>query len=598
MRERCQGLASVRRTPPAGAWPLALALAVFGACGGNRPVSRGYDSRELLPIRSTSLSLSGSNGPGVVVFQRSDADGGVSFWSLDLATGAAQNWGSTFPPPPGSSAPPPEPPYRCSTVLGVDGSANPTLGIGPSSFELTTEIPNVVAYAQCPGADQKLTAFVQDASGNDVLMTGPFTDLQQVSLPIDVSQVGWWTYDQANAPATVTVWGTEAAAPQQIGFYSVDLGSYAVSTEIPAVPASAGWAPGATPAGSLQSTSLAPDTLSVVQVGSADDQYFLYPRLMSDGGTTMFAGPFASDTASELALFRVPAGSPVPVPEASATTLGAYRPTLINWEIDGPGTGAELVFWNDATRRVTTCPSEPNAFLAGQVSGDGTKTLFVTPQSSSQYQGSGPLILLTPGTAAGGSDACTVLASEDVVTAGFSPDSAFIYWLVQPTTGAEELWVAASDGSDVHQVGTGSLQSVHFISSGGAQLEMILGGDLVWMDLHDATVNLHYVAQQVFDLIFDLRDGWLIAGYDYSSQDTNGTLGLVNRNTGEKRAISPQVQQFVVLLEGLSADGQFVSSGSDAAASTVLTVVYLVHGRNPSAQDGIWTATITAADLQ
>jgi hypothetical protein len=30
----------------------------------------------------------------------------------------------------------------------------------------------------------------------------------------------------------------------------------------------------------------------------------------------------------------------------------------------------------------------------------------------------------------------------------------------------------------------------------------------------------------------------------------------------------------------------------------VLTVVYVVRGRNPSPQDGIWSATIMTADLQ
>jgi hypothetical protein len=90
----------------------------------------------------------------------------------------------------------------------------------------------------------------------------------------------------------------------------------------------------------------------------------------------------------------------------------------------------------------------------------------------------------------------------------------------------------------------------------------------------------------------------LIAGYDYSSQDTNGTLGLVNRMTGEKRPISLEVAQFTVLAEGISSDGGFVDRGSDASVSSELSVVYQVHGRNPSTQDGIWLATITAADLQ
>ena len=34
--------------------------------------------------------------------------------------------------------------------------------------------------------------------------------------------------------------------------------------------------------------------------------HYIYPRTMSDGGTTMFAGPFPSGPASELALFPIP----------------------------------------------------------------------------------------------------------------------------------------------------------------------------------------------------------------------------------------------------------------------------------------------------
>jgi hypothetical protein len=604
MKARCHEVVSTRPRPRALTWGVALAAILLGAClpaacGGNHSVPRGYDSRQLLPIRSNSVALDGSNGPGVATFATKDSAGNVSYWSLDLTSGETEDWGSTFPTPSGSPNPPPAAPYRCSIVVEADASAGQSLGIGPGTgLEVTTEIPNVVSYAQCPGADQKLTAFVQDPSGDDLLMTGPFTDLQPVPLPIDVTQVAWWTYDQANAPATVAVWGTPPGTPGQVGFYSVDLTSDAVTTEIPPVPASAAWAPGATPSGSLQSTSL-DTTMSIYPFGPPTEAYFLYPRAMSDGGTTIFAGPFASDTAGELALFRVPDGLPVPVPVTTAMTLGGYyQSTLADWQISGAGTSPELVIWNDATRRVTICPSAGNVYLAGQVSPDGSKILFVTPQSSYQYGAPGPLILLTPASDPGGTDACTTIAGENVIAAGFSPDSTFMYWVVQPPAGEQQLWVAASDGSGARLVGTGVLQNLHFIASGGAELEMILGGDLVWMDLHDGGVNLHYVAQQVFDLIFDLRDGWLIAGYDYSSQDTNGTLGLVNRNTGDKRAISPQIQQFIVLAEALSADGGFVSRDSDAAVSSVLTVVYLVHGRNPSAQDGIWTATITAADLQ
>ncbi|HVU91216.1 MAG TPA: hypothetical protein VHC23_03215, partial [Jatrophihabitans sp.] len=486
----------------------------------------------------------------------------------------------------------------CGYLSAGDGSTSEVLHVVDQATGAATDVPDIITYARCPAADGNLVAIVRGADGDLVLATGPLTDLQQQPLPVVVSQVGWWAFDAAGELTGLVVWGALPSAPGEIGLYTVDLASGALTTDIPAVPASAAWAPGATPSGSLQSTSVADTLAAVVQFAG----YYLYPRAMSDGGTTVFAGPFASGAASELALFQVPDGLAVPIPAvvSPSASLGGYGPLatkLITWQldpVDGPGT---LLVWDDGSRRLTTCAASPGGFLVGTESPDGTKTLFAMPQQNNlQYQGSGPLLLFSsPGAA--GTDGCTTLVDADVVTAGFSPDGGFMYWLVQPAAGEGQLWVAAGDGSGAHMIGTGVLQNIHFLAS-GAQLEMILDGDLVWMDLHDATVNLHYVAEQVYDLIYDLRDGWLIAGYDYSSQDTNGTLGLVNRNTGEKRPISLEVSQFIVQAEGVGADGGIVDSLSDASVGTELAVVYMVRGRNPSAQDGIWTATITAADLQ
>jgi hypothetical protein len=582
---------------------LAMSTVVLAACSGNRPVARGYESRELFPIRTTALGFNGADGPGVVVFQTND-DGGINYWTVDLSTGAAQSFGNTYPPPPPGSNPPPPAPYVCSQVFG---SATPqaittgTLQITDAATGAVTSVSDVVSYAQCPGADGNLLLFVADANGNLVFERGPFTDLQPVPLGLDVTQLGYWAFDDSNAPATVSLWGVVPPVPGQIGFYTIDLTSYAVTTDIPAVPASTAWASGATPAGSLASTSVSGDSLSLLPFGG---NHYIYPRAMSDGGTTIFAGPFSSGPASELALFQVPAGALLPAPEIVAPSpsapAGAATPVnLISWNLGAPAN--ELVIWDDTNQRISACPIPPSALIQGVASPDGTRVLFGAPQAPSGYSQSssgGPLLLLTIGAGAAGTNTCSTLVSADVTGAQFSPDGEFLYWVVQPPTGEAQLWVAASDGSGAHMVGTGLLQNVHFIVPGAAQLEMILGGDLVWMDLHDSGVNLHYVAQQVFDLIYDLRDGWLIAGYDYSSQNTNGTLGLVNRNTGEKRPISPEVAQFTVFSEALSGDGGYVSNQSDAAVTFVLSVIYQVHGRNPSSQDGIWVATITAADLQ
>ena len=576
---------------------VACALGV-SACGGGQPATRGLGSSEIEPIRDSTLVLEGESSPGVIIYGTGGPGGGVPrsavYWTLNLSTGAVQNYGSQYPPYPSSSPPPPSP-YVCNTSDLSASYDSYTLQIVDSTTAAETDVANVVSYAQCPGADGTLIAFTVDASGDMVLSTGPFTALAPVPLPLQVTSVEWWASDPVtNVPTAVTVEAALPSAPAEFGVYTIDLASYAITPIIPAIPASAAWATGATPAGSLQSTSVVGQALPV-------GGHYLYSRTMSDAGTTMFAGPFSSGAASELALFQIPPGTLFPTYRwvgSSPSSAGYYQTAAqISWQLNGAaGAATDLMVWDDASRQVIACPSSSQANLAGVRSSDGSKILFVTPQSCCQYQGSGPLSLLTLGSGPGNAS-CALLVASGVVTAAFSPDGSAMFWLVQPTTGDPQLWVAAGDGSGAHMIGAGVMQNVHFVVPGEAQLELILNGDLVWLDPHDSTVQLHYIAEQVFQEIYDIGvGGWLITGYNYNSQDTTATVGLVNRNTGEKRPISPDVPEFIVLTDTPGADGGLLPDASSSPG--VLTVVYVVRGRNPSPQDGIWSATVTTADLQ
>jgi len=584
----------LRRAIASGVFACALGAS---ACGGGQPAVRGFGSSEIVPIRDSTLVLEGKNGPGVIVYGTGGPGGGVpksaTYWTLNLSTGAVQSYGSEYPPPPSSSPPPP--PYTCSVeFIGLPTTL--TLQIIDNSTGLETDIPNVLSYAQCPGVDGTLTAFILQPNGT-VLSTGPYTQLEPVPLSLQVSDVEWWTIDPTtSAPVTVTVQAASSSTPGNLGVYAIDLSSYAITEDIPAVPTSVDWATGAMPAGSLQSTVVTNPVLSV-------GDHYLYPRMMSDAGMTMFAGPFSSGAASELALFQIPPGTSSPMPQgviSSASSAGYFQASapMISWQLNGAaGAASDLMVWDEANRQVIACPSSPEAHMAGVRSSDGTRVLFVTPQGCCQYLGAGPLSLATLANGAKDADSCTLLVASNVVTAAFSPDGSAMFWLVQPTTGETQLWVAAGDGGGAHMIGTGLMQNVHFVVPGEAQLEMILDGDLVWFDLHDSTVHLHYIAEKVFEEIYDIGvGGWLITGYDYSTQDTTATVGLVNRNTGERRPISSDASQFIVLSGPTDADGGLFPDSSSSPA--VLTVVYVVRGRNPSPQDGIWSAKITMADLQ
>ena len=164
----------------------------------------------------------------------------------------------------------------------------------------------------------------------------------------------------------MTVQAALPSAPDEVGLYTIDLASYAIATDIPAAPASAAWATGATPAGSLQSTSLTGTSSGIFPRGD----HYIYPRLMSDGGTTMFAGPFSSGAASELALFQRPfrgRRADTRVGGSGPTTGGYYQASeLVSWQLGGAaGASSDLVVWDDTNQQVIACPSSANAVLAG-----------------------------------------------------------------------------------------------------------------------------------------------------------------------------------------------------------------------------------------
>jgi len=200
--------------------------------------------------------------------------------------------------------------------------------------------------------------------------------------------------------------------------------------------------------------------------------------------------------------------------------------------------------------------------------------------------------------AAGGGNACSGLAT-DVSAAGFAPDDSALFWLKdrQDEYGNAELWLAGSDGSAPRLVGAdriaGPPDAPHFV--GASQLELELVGDLVWIDTHDDPVRTHAIAERVSGSPIE-RGRWLIVGYDASEQDGTARLGVVNRDTGAKRLISADVQAFISPDVRDPASGKILPSTLRKAGDPI-RVVYLVRGRNPSPQDGLWVATINASDI-
>jgi hypothetical protein len=586
--------------------PLAAALlgsVALAACGGNAPVARGFDSREVLPLRDpTTLLWSLTNDGGNFSLIYSTLPTGAqssTYWSLDAATGTVQSLGDVQP----ASITARGDRYPCYLQAGQKAGTE-TLEVFDLRTGTQTAIDGVLTVAACPRNDGVLTAFLADpTTGGPVLSTGSYLAMQTIALSMDVEAIGDWLYDASGDPSGVLVAAASAAAPDAFGLYTLDLGSYGFTEDVPAMAGSTAWAAGATPAGALQSTTLA---TGAAQALRAVGDHFVYARTMGDGGTTMFVGPLTTGPASELALFQADpltvSVSNVVVYTSDDDGLPVTRAPLVGWAPTSIATASAtgfstLVVWDDVARLVVACPSSFSAFPTGWLSPDGSRALFADSQRFGAAPGA--VTLLSLGAAQGGNDGCVALTTAGGTGADFSPDGQALYWTVGDGSTQAQLWAAAADGSNPRMIGSGAIEGVGFLrGSASERLEFYLDTDVGWVDLHDDPIVFHDIIQQAFSAFPDLGNSWILAGYDYNNQDGTGTLGLINRDTGTTHPISTAVQDFTVTSEAPPGDAGAPDGGSAISTPTsVYDVAYLVRGRNASAQDGIWIARVNIDDL-
>jgi hypothetical protein len=555
-------------------------LALTAACEGQPSVVRGFGSRQLLQLRDTTFGFAGRKQDHIY-FVTMDTDGLPRYGGIDLATGAIEDLGDT---PPDLQLPlPPSGRYRCEYRMLADGVRR-ALSVTDTQTGIETVIEGVRwTRPYCPADDDlRIHAWLEDAEGVQTLWRGPYVALQQAPLPFSVRSA--WQLTSGSS----LVQAARPDEPAAFGLYLVDENELTASEVVPATLAPAAWAEGATPSGSLASASLAEPTYFF----SAGNGRYVYPRLMSDGGQTMFLGPGATDTVNELALFRVETEMPLPAPTIEPYNFrldGVWLPRPA-WLFGAVG-AQDLRVLHPARAMITTCPWTATS-LYGVTDPAGENIAFHVRPDTTQTIG-GPLLLVAP--SAGAASACRTLAPDAVTAADFSPDGSALYWLVRARAGGgeAELWASAPDGSGARMLGSGDIdgppyqQPPHFVGPG--QLELTLGRDLVWVDVHDDPVYMHYIAEHVFGSVLGLGR-WLVTGHDYSDQDDTGKLALINRDTGERRAISPAVAAY---------SSPDVPPGVHLRqVPETIRIVYLVRGRNPSPQDGVWVATIPGAELR
>jgi hypothetical protein len=555
----------------ASAIALALAVAALAACGAGTPVTRGFGSREILQIRDTTFSFTGW-GINTIDYSTSD-DGGYVNGTVQIQPGPAPDQNLPDASVGVGNL------YTCEPVFDSQGNIS-TVNITDVLTGQETTLGDISVLVQCPYDDPTLTVLRTDASGTLSLWTGPFDALQQIPLSVTLDQyvdvIGGVTDASGNVTdSSVVVLASPPAQPAAIGLFSIDLTTSVVTPLVPPTLGTAAWATGAAATtGALSSSSLWLPPSSYWGLVSPIGSQYSYERAMADGSTIMFMGVFPSGSASELALFEVAQPSNLIhfVQQIADQAIWQYQDTQ----------GLSLYIWDGDHQQFVSCPLPASIGELGSSTTDGTKMLLgATPPSSFDDSGgsNSPLILISFPTASqidagAGAGSCALLASANVAYAGFSADGSQIFWMVRPATGDPALWTAAADGSGARMIGSGAITQPHYAV--GTELEFELGGDLAWVDTTDSTNKLHYVAEQIFGSAIDLGGSWVVIGYDFSTQDGTGLLGLVNRDTGEKRLISPEVAQF--------------EQGG--------LIAYLVRGRNPSSQDGVWVATISKSDLQ
>jgi hypothetical protein len=579
-----------RGSPTLATSSLAVALlvvaAVLPACGAGTPAARGFDSHQVLPIRDSTFTFTGSSPQSIGYSTTSD--GGYHTATIDLTGGDA---GQTLGDPDGGQ------PVGNSVCDQAFGSTDQTLTLTDPATGQQTSIEGVSQVLECADAGPTLTLLKVDASGALSLWSGPPDALAQIPLSVTIAQLSYVRNDGGDISAVVLA--AFPAQPEAVGLFAIDLGSFAVTTLVPPALGTAAWANGATAtADPLSSASLLllpemPQGL-VFRVGS---QQYSYEREMSDGTAIMFTGTFPSGPASELALFEAPAAIVSAGVEGSFS--GASKATQV-WQLDDSAAQQfSLVVWDSGHQQLISCPLPAPITRTAVSSPDGMKILYGAPLILGEVAPPGALVVVSlPTGAPGNVGACTILTPGDVVDAGFSTDSSAVFWRTKTEVGeVSTLWTAAADGTGARLVGTGEIHQPRYVS--GTQLEFELGSDLVWVDTTDAQNNVHPIVEKIFGTAIDLQgqQPWIVIGYDFSTQDGTGTLGLVNRETGTKRLISPAVSLYeeLVAFDGL---GGIVSNPSpDGGPPTTYQIAYLVRGRNPSPQDGVWVATIDQADL-
>jgi hypothetical protein len=580
--------------------PLSLLVAATMAGGvltsacqpdGER-AERAFGSRKMLALRDPTMALRGFNQAMTKLFYVTDCavdqDGGsvvqlCKLWQLDLASGQVDQLAdrvSRFHEGVGEEGRPPP------LFIYTGGLASGTLVILEPDTGRSTVIDGVTGGLLHHSLRQPLALVRTTTDGGRQLWFGAYDALVPGPPELEISSLLAADSDSALVLASThrPDPGTTVQDPG-LGVWRVDLATGVRAVVVPAIVTAQ---PGTDPAAqaSMTSTSLDPAHPPQRFCWSAQERYLtsqaggdrrcllVYRRLMLDGSQRLFTRYLDGDAETAL---------PYPLDgRLSGPVSGA---PVIVWEGRG-ALGEEnasdwhFVTWNLESGQFKSCLGR-SLTLFWRPSGVGFATLGAVLGSA------GPLALQWH--AAGELQRpCRVIAQDETTYVTFSDDDAHMAWMTRSRGERSTLWVANADGEGARVLASDGFfdwpqfmddRRILFTRSGPD------GSGLSWVDITEEPSREHPVVDHLFRQAMYLNARWLLLGHEHNAQDETGTLAVVKIDDGEEHPISRAVLSFIAMSPYQAAE----------EGRAELPIVYVVKGRHPSDQDGIWLASLPLA---
>jgi hypothetical protein len=256
------------------------------------------------------------------------------------------------------------------------------------------------------------------------------------------------------------------------------------------------------------------------------------------------------------------------------------------------GGNPSLWTWNVLTGDVSNCllPGDTSGNQIWLPSGGGfaipTAQSDVNPFDASR---SGQIVVKTFGDVA-----CTTV-SGPLISFDFAPTGSAMITLQRSATetAMNDLAVLDSPGATPRTLaGATSFWRTRYLDQSRALLWRFApeGLGLSWIDPTQAAPVDNPIAEQLMTDPIVVSPGRLLIGHEFVTQDETGTLSVFDLDAGTSTLVSRSVSELAVAYVGNAT----ASTSGDQGPSEI-PIAYVVKGRNPSGQDGIWVASVPTA---